>query len=97
MAEGEANSRTAILHGVYLVHLCLRRGCPLPCSPASQDMISLDPTLAQPFEALKEAVQHRDAFTGLLEIEGMPSDTPAEEYIAHMVGKAYGTHYAGYT
>lgn len=47
-------------------------------------MVALDPSLSRPFEALKEAVQMGDAFAGLLNIEGLPKDTPSEEYIAHM-------------
>lgn len=54
-------------------------------------MIALDPSLTKPFEALKEAVQFEDAFSGLLDIEDLPADTPTEDYIAHMVNNVYRT------
>lgn len=52
-------------------------------------MIALDPSLARPFEALQSAVQFDDALPGLLDIEGLPESTPADEYIAHMVRKQF--------
>lgn len=54
---------------------------------ALQDMLALDKSLAQAFEALKEAVQMRDAFEGLLEIEGLPASTSTDDYITYMVSK----------
>lgn len=54
-----------------------------------QDMMAFDQSLAQPFEALKEAVQMQDAFEGLLEIEGLPTNTSTDDYITHMVRKQY--------
>ena len=56
---------------------------------AMQDMMAFDQSLAQPFEALKEAVQMQDAFEGLLEIEGLPTNTSTDDYITHMVRKQY--------
>ena len=52
-------------------------------------MVALDPSLGRPFEALKDAVQSEEALRGLLEIEGLPVDTPAAEYIAHMVRQTF--------
>lgn len=57
--------------------------------PSVADMVALDPSLAQPFEALTEAVQMEDALNGLLDIEGLPADTPAAEYISHMVRQTF--------
>lgn len=63
---------------------------PLPLfQPSVADMVALDPSLAQPFEALTDAVQSKDALEGLLEIEGLPADTPAGEYISHMVRQTF--------
>ncbi|CAM9591806.1 unnamed protein product [Scytosiphon promiscuus] len=57
--------------------------------PSVKDMVTLDQSLARPFEALKDAVQSKGALEGLLEIEGLPSETPAEDYIAHMVRQTF--------
>lgn len=60
-----------------------------PFEPSVADMVALDPSLARPFEALKDAVESADALEGLLDIEGLPADTPAGEYISHMVRQTF--------
>lgn len=57
--------------------------------PSVGDMVALDPSLAQPFDALQDAVKCEDAFVGLLEIEALPADTSAEDYIAYMVRQTF--------
>ncbi|CBJ26942.1 possible MAPK [Ectocarpus siliculosus] len=61
----------------------LSPSCP-SFEPSVEDMVALDKSLERPFEALKDAVQSDDALKGLLEIEDLPADTSAADYIAHM-------------
>lgn len=67
----------------------VKPGQPRSFQPSVKDMVTLDPSLARPFEALKDAVQSKEALDGLLEIEGLPSETPAEEYITHVVRQTF--------
>lgn len=48
-------------------------------------MIAIDPSLATPFKALKDAVEDGQALSGLLDMEGLPTTMKAEEYIKYMV------------
>ncbi|CAN0532101.1 unnamed protein product, partial [Ectocarpus sp. 12 AP-2014] len=57
--------------------------------PSVEDMVALDKSLERPFEALKDAVQSEDALKGLLEIEGLPADTSAADYITYMVRQTF--------
>lgn len=54
-----------------------------------QDMVATDPSLARPFEALKDAVQDGQALSGLLDMEGLPKTMQAEEYITYMVRRSH--------
>ncbi|CAM9322479.1 unnamed protein product, partial [Ectocarpus sp. 8 AP-2014] len=66
----------------------LSPSCP-SFEPSVEDMVALDKSLERPFEALKDAVQSDDALKGLLEIEDLPADTSAADYIAHMVRQTF--------
>ncbi|CAN0234772.1 unnamed protein product, partial [Ectocarpus sp. 12 AP-2014] len=57
--------------------------------PSVEDMVALDKSLERPFEALKDAVQSEDALKGLLEIEDLPADTSAADYITYMVRQTF--------
>ena len=48
-------------------------------------MVSIDPSLTKPFEALKNAARGDSGLAELLEIEGLPRGTPVEEYMSYMV------------
>lgn len=52
-------------------------------------MVAIDPSLAIPFKALKDAVQDGQALSGLLDVEGLPNTMKAEEYITYMVRRSH--------
>lgn len=66
----------------------LSSSCP-SFEPSVEDMVALDKSLERPFEALKDAVQSDDALKGLLEIEDLPAETSAADYIAYMVRQTF--------
>ncbi|CAM9976610.1 unnamed protein product [Ascophyllum nodosum] len=57
--------------------------------PTVDDMVSIDPSLTKPFEALKNAARGDSGLAELLEIEGLPRGTPVEEYMSYMVKQTF--------
>ncbi|CAM9532688.1 unnamed protein product, partial [Sphacelaria rigidula] len=71
-----------------------------PCfEPSLEEIVMMDPSLEETFKSLREAVnesgvgdgddERREKLLGLLELEGLPSNTSPEAYMAHMVRQTF--------